>query len=340
VIYTALRDLLWRRRRYMISIVGCGLVFGMSLLMSGLSSAFPLEITRTVDALGAQQFLEPVGVNGPFTGAKAFAASKIPSGALPFAFTTQSANPEHPQAIVLIGVKTGSGEEPKVTSGRQLHGANDALVDDASPFATGTHINLGGHSFTVVGRLTDFSLNAGTPGVVIPIAAIQRDFLNGLPLVTGAIVEHRSSAPPGFHLVNRQQTLADTLLSLGSARQSIDLVKILLWIVAALIVGSVVFLSVIERTTDFAVFKAIGTSTGSIGAGLAIQSVALAVSASAVGIAVGLLLAPEFPIPVAISSGAAILLPVVAIVVGLVASLFGLRRVIRIEPALAFGGHT
>ena len=40
--------------------------------------------------------------------------------------------------------------------------------------------------------------------------------------------------------------------------------RILLWIVAACIVGSIVYVSAIERTRDFAVFKATGASNGSL----------------------------------------------------------------------------
>jgi putative ABC transport system permease protein len=41
---------------------------------------------------------------------------------------------------------------------------------------------------------------------------------------------------------------------------------------------------------------------------------------------------------VAIPRGAYVLLPAVAITIGLLASLAGLRRVVAVDPALAFGG--
>jgi putative ABC transport system permease protein len=99
-----------------------------------------------------------------------------------------------------------------------------------------------------------------------------------------------------------------------------------------------VFLSAVERTRDFAVFKAIGTSTSSMAAGLLLQAVLLSVAASLVGIVLALLLAPAFPMPVDISWRAMVLLPLLAVGVGALASLFGLRRAVRVEPALAFGG--
>ncbi len=56
---------------------------------------------------------------------------------------------------------------------------------------------------------------------------------------------------------------------------SIGLVRILLWIVAATIIGSVLYIQAMERTRDFAVFKATATSSAAIGFGLALQPVIL-----------------------------------------------------------------
>ncbi len=119
---------------------------------------------------------------------------------------------------------------------------------------------------------------------------------------------------------------------------SITIVAVLLWIVAVLIVGSVVYLSALERVRDFAVFKAIGTPTRSILAGLALQALIVSLLAAAVGVVLSKLLAPLFPMVVAVPALAYLLLPVVAIAIGLLASLAGLRRVVAIDPALAFGG--
>jgi putative ABC transport system permease protein len=112
----------------------------------------------------------------------------------------------------------------------------------------------------------------------------------------------------------------------------------MLWIVAALIVGSVIYLSALERTRDFAVFKAVGISTGSVLAGLAVQAVVVAVIAAVLGGLLSLVLAPIFPMTVVIPASAYLLLPVIAIAIGLLASVAGLRRAITVDPALAFGG--
>ena len=50
------------------------------------------------------------------------------------------------------------------------------------------------------------------------------------------------------------------------------------------------------------------------------------------------LLQPTIPLPVTITANAYAALPLVAVVVGVVASLFGVRRAVRTDPALAFSG--
>jgi putative ABC transport system permease protein len=57
-----------------------------------------------------------------------------------------------------------------------------------------------------------------------------------------------------------------------------------------------------------------------------------------VGVIFAQLLAPMFPMTVVVPAGAYLALPVVALVIGLLASAAGLRRAVSVDPALAFGG--
>ena len=130
----------------------------------------------------------------------------------------------------------------------------------------------------------------------------------------------------------------DLLEILGDAVQTINLVRMLLWIVAGLIVGSVVFLSAVERTRDFAVFKAIGAGTGGMAGGVVFQGLTVALASTLVGTALALLIGPTFPMNVTFTAAGLVTMPVIAVTIGLLASLFGLRRAVRVEQALAFGG--
>jgi putative ABC transport system permease protein len=62
------------------------------------------------------------------------------------------------------------------------------------------------------------------------------------------------------------------------------------------------------------------------------------VVAAVLGGVVSLMLVPMFPMRVVVPTSAFLLLPVVGVAIGLLASGAGMRRAVTIDPALAFGG--
>ena len=72
-----LRDLQWRKRRFAIAIVGTGLVFACTLILTGLANGFDVEATRTVDSLGFDHYLIKEGAPGPFLGSAPFSDTEI-----------------------------------------------------------------------------------------------------------------------------------------------------------------------------------------------------------------------------------------------------------------------
>src|SRR5262245_18805413 len=84
MLMAALRDLQWRRRRFLITAIGTALVFAMSLLLSGLSAAFRAEAKDWIASTGADWLLVDAGQAGPLTGFAPIDASRvIEVGALP-----------------------------------------------------------------------------------------------------------------------------------------------------------------------------------------------------------------------------------------------------------------
>jgi putative ABC transport system permease protein len=106
---------------------------------------------------------------------------------------------------------------------------------------------------------------------------------------------------------------------------------------AAGIIATMVYLTALERSRDIAVLKAMGTANSTLFGGMAVQGLALALAAVAVGAFVSLALSPIMPLDVETPTSAYIQMLVIGIVVGLVAALVGLRRAVHIDPALAFG---
>ena len=73
MLLAALRDMQWRKRRFVIAILSTAIIFAMTLVLTGLANGFRTEAQRTVDSLGVDVFLVKDGASGPFVGATPFA---------------------------------------------------------------------------------------------------------------------------------------------------------------------------------------------------------------------------------------------------------------------------
>jgi putative ABC transport system permease protein len=346
----ALRDLQWRRRRFAIAIIGTSVVFGMTLVITGISSGFGTEASRTVDSLNADVWVVGKGASGPFLGSVAMPDSQVTTiAALPGVTRAVATVFERknvvkdgiPTPVNVLGAPAGTLGLPSASPGHSPSRSGEiAISTKLHGYSLGSSVFLGGRSFTVVGMVPDETALGGVPNVYLTLGDAQKVLFAGLPVangiaVSGSLPRH---LPPGFTVVSNQQAENDLLSALTQAKSSISLLALLLWVVAAMIVGSVIYVSVLERQRDFAVFKATGVSSNSILGGLTIQAVVLTLAAAIIGSGVALLLAPAFPVPVSLTLESFLLLPAIAIVIGLVASLAGLRRAVSVDPAVAFGG--
>jgi len=347
LLVAAMRDLQWRRRRVAITVIGTALVFAMGLLMSGLSNAFTVEVTRTLHQTGGDRWVAPTGAVGPFS-----AGVRIPLEALAAAGGIQGVERADPLLFArsvavngsksvdvdIFGVVDGGLGAPAPSKGRLPKATGEAMTA-ANLASVGDKITIGGQPFTVVGTVAKASLLAGSPSVFLRLEDAQAVVTNGANLASMIVTRGvPASLPEGLTSFDIHQATSDLSRPLKNATSSIQFIKVLLWLVAALIVASVVYLSALERSRDFAVFKATGMATGAIATGVMLQAVVIAVAASIVGGIVAVLLAPQFPMEVAISTGALLFMPVLAVIVGVLASLVGVRRIMRIDPATSFGG--
>jgi len=138
--------------------------------------------------------------------------------------------------------------------------------------------------------------------------------------------------------MSNAQVLEDLRRPVDVGAQTIGFLDVLLWAIAAGIIGAILYMSAIERMSDFAVLKAMGASNRFVMTALAMQASIVAITAAAAAMVLAALLGPVFPMPVEIPLIAYPALLIIALVVGLLASAAGLRRAVRVDPASAFGG--
>jgi putative ABC transport system permease protein len=347
----ALRDLQWRRKRFVITIIGTALVFAMSLLMSGLSNSFSVEIDRTLDAQQSEWWVTRNDAAGAFSPGSFLTDADVTtirtgfSDAAPMLYGSATAETKPGSDgnevinVTVFGVQPGElGSPTKVVEGTTELAGGQVIVPRKLGVHVGDTIRVAGVDLAVVGVVDKASLLAGTPTITVSLTDAQRMLLGGQPLSSMVIARGTPSVPADYRVFTKAEARSDLMRPMENPAKSIDFVRILLWVVAGLIIASVVYLNVLERTRDIAVFKATGVSTAAIGAGICLQAVILAVLASLLGIGVALVLTPWFPMDVEIARSSMVQLPLLAIVVGVLAGLVGVRRTTSVAPATAFGG--
>ncbi|MDX6285728.1 MAG: putative transport system permease protein [Frankiales bacterium] len=338
-------DVRMRARQFAIATIGTALVFSMALVIAGLSGGFRAETRRSVEGVGGDGFLVTAGSGGPFTSVSLMPSTVVDQvRRLPgvtradpiLVFQQRFSSPRgFVYGPVIAGPPGGLGAPPVRGLAPLRHG--EAVVDDLAKVKVGETFTIGNERFRAVRRVHGYSILGGLPNVYISLADAQALAFSGRDVETAVAIRGRpTSVPRTLALYTNQQARQDVLDRLGNAVKSIDIFVRLLWLVAAVIIGAVVYLSSLERLRDFAVLKAIGSSSRQLYAGLAAQAVLIALLAAAVAIGLLPLIATFIPIPLAVPVFELYLLPIVAIVVGLLASLSGLRQAVRVDPALAF----
>jgi putative ABC transport system permease protein len=348
MLFTVLRDMQWRRWRFVIAIVVTGLVFAMTLVLTGLSNGFRVEDERTVDSLGIDMFLIKSGANGPFLGSAPFSAAELQMvagapgviAAAPLLYKGATFKTgDSTRDASMFGAPAGGPGMPAISQGRAPSRPDEMAVSSTIGRQVGDELEVGSRKLLIVGVVNNSTALAKTPNLFLTTEGVQQLAYGGQPLVSSiGIRGSLAHIPDGFKIANRTAAVDDLMRPTRVAVEALTIVAVLLWIVAALIVGGVVYLSALERMRDFAVFKAIGVATRSVLAGLVLEAIAVAVLAAAFGAGLSRLLAPLFPMDVIVPASAYPLLAAIAVGVGLLASATAVRRAATVDPALAFGG--
>ena len=112
-------------------------------------------------------------------------------------------------------------------------------------------------------------------------------------------------------------------------------------IIAILVVALFFALITVERIGLYGVLKALGASSSRLFAGVLAQAVLITVFASAVAALAALALAaliPEGSVPFEVSAGRLAFSVLFLLLAAVVGSAFSLRRVLKVDPAIAIGG--
>ena len=341
-----LRDLQWRRRRFVIAVIVAGMAFALNLVMSGILQHMRNESVRTVAMYPNASWVVTHGATGPFTTSQFVSTATVDdvrrgpgvSGASPLLLVRSTIDRLD---VNIIGYELGGLTAPRrLSKGSLAVGRGEAIVDVSLHRHVGDTLTFAGREYRVVATTTNTTFYFSMPTVFLAIDDVQDQFLAGQRLASAIVVtgDRTVVAPPGLDVLTSAQVKADLDRPLATTSQTLDIINGLLRVMAGGTIGAIVYLTVLERTRDFAVFKAIGASAWRMAVGVSLEGVVLSLCAAGVAVVLSTVLAPTFPFPVEIPNRARLELVAVAVAIGVLASLLGVRRVAKVDPALAFGG--
>jgi putative ABC transport system permease protein len=349
-VFLALRDLRFARGRFALMGTVIALISLLVVLLSGLTAGLAAESVSAIRSLPADH----LAFAAPPAGEKAsFSASRLDDRRL-----SALADAPGVRAATPLGVARATADVAGRTSAVTAFGVDpagflsplEAAPDNAlvaSPawlaeqhLAVGDTVRIDGTPMRVAGSRADSSFNH-TPVVWLSLAQWQR-----LDAAAGAATVAALRTGPGFDpaategatILTRDGALA-AVGSYSAENGSLTLMRVLLLVVGALVVGAFFTVWTIQRTPDLAVLKAIGASTGYLVRDAASQALAVLVLGGAVGtgIAVAAGTVASRTVPFVITPATTAVPLALLLAVGMVGALAAVRRIATVDPLTALG---
>jgi putative ABC transport system permease protein len=343
-----LADLRYRYRQFLIAVVGAGVVLAMAVLLSGLADGFRSEIHATVGGVGADRWVLSAQSHGRITAVATFDESAVAQLAQSPGVRRADGIALLPQEVLrvgrrlvtvnVMGVSTHGLGLPRARTGKTLDGNGEIVLDRRAGVAIGTKVQIGATQLRVVGTVRDRTLSAGIPMGYMTLPDVQAALLGGRQVVTAVVTAGvPRSVPAGLTALTNPRIERETLATLASGVSSIEQSRTLMWVVAAIIIAALIYVSALQRVRDFAVLKALGSSSAMLFGSLCLQAVIVTLLAAGLGMGASTFMTGIFKQPVTVPFSAYASLPLIAVIVGLVASLVALRQATGADPAAAFG---
>lgn len=359
------RFLFAERRRAVLTVVGVAAALLLVLVLRGIFAGAIDRVTYYIRTSPADVFVSQAGVRTmhmssstvPTAAVRRLAAVPGVAWVSPIGFTSGSiAGPDGRQLSYLIGydTATGRGGPAHLASGRAPRFGEAVLDEQAAEslgIRLGARVTVLGARLRVVGFSTGGSSITNTTVFVTrsqftairPTPGVSYVLLGTSPGTAPATVAHRLvTAVPAVTAQTREDFAASEARIVTD--MSADLLKLMSTIgllIALAVIALGLMTATLNRIRDYAVLKALGARTRSLAAAVTVQvlwTVALAalVAAGLAQVLAWLLPLTAPAVQITITPAALAQTTLGALVVGLLAALWPLRRVANVDAATAF----
>ena len=330
------RDLQYRRWRIALVVLLISVVITLLFLISGILGQLDHEPTRAVEQIGGERsYVVSSNSSGPLTTPQAVPRSTVNAISGSTVFLMGRAIVDD-QALMLIGLPSRE-IRPELVDGMLPVGGSEMIVDESAGYRVGDVLELGGRETTVVGLTTDTSVLAGLPLAFVPLPRGQSTLASGQDIVSGALVDEPLEVDPDdLRVMSAAEVADDTRTPLASAIDSVSVLRVLLWAVTGVLIGTTIYATATTRVRDVAVLKAVGGRDSFLATALILEAVLIAVVSTGLAAVMQQFARPLFPLTARVSMATWWQVPTTAVVIALIAAVLGVRKVLLTSPAEAF----
>jgi len=369
-----LKDMRYRQARVVLTALGITVLISLILLLGGIMNGMRIQARQYVESTGADIWVSAEGSGGAFIGFSLLNEEYLPTyvgdgliadsaSPLIFAQARPVIHGKQTKAIV-VGYKHGKLGGPKqVTEGKMFAPSKfkeytplataplEVVVDEKMGIEIGEQITIGTDKLRVVGKTKSLMFVLDTPLLFMNTRSAQKVLLADYPHVNMMIAkikaDHESkkvAAAMSAQGVIEARTMGQTIGSIieyyvDEPMKAVQFLRVMLWLAAGIIVGMITYVTMLEKTQEIGVLKAIGASNNYV-MGLLLKQVVLI---SIVGVILGLVLSYVFaaaaPIFVAIHFVESIIVACISFVVCCGSGYLAARKAITVDPMIAFRGE-
>lgn len=371
------KDMRYRQARVVLTALGITVLISLILLLGGIMNGMRIQARQYVESTGADIWISAEGSGGAFIGFSLIVEEYmaplnsgqglVPDSASPliFAQARPTVRGKSTKAIV-VGYKLGKLGGPRQVvpgEGRMFTSSKfedyspedpvpfEVVVDEKMGLEIGEQISIGNEKVRVVGKAKSLMFVLDTPLLFMDVRIAQKVLLGNYPHVNMMIAKVNKNQQPAqvtasFDALEiiEARTLEQTLGNIieyyvDEPMKAVQFLRVMLWLAAGILVGMITYVTMLEKTQEIGVLKAIGASNGYVMA-LLLKQVGLI---SVVGVVLGLILSYVFaaaaPIFVAINFVESMIVAGISFVVCCGSGYLAARKAIAVDPMIAFRGE-
>ena len=370
-----LKDMRYRQARVVLTALGITVLISLILLLGGIMNGMRIQARQYVESTGADLWISAEGSGGAFIGFSlvveeymAFlnaGQGLVPNSASPLVFAQARPNVRGKSTkAIVVGYKLGQLGGPKrAIEGRMFTPSNfkdyrpedpvpyEVVVDEKMGLEIGEQITLGDEKVRVVGKTSSLMFVLDTPLLFMDVRIAQKLLLGNTPHVNMMVAKVNENFPvpevatqydeyETIETRTLQQTVGNIIeYYVDEPMKAVQFLRVMLWLAAGILVGMITYVTMLEKTQEIGVLKAIGAANMYV-MSLLLKQVALM---SAVGVMLGLVLSYVFavaaPIFVAINFVESIIVASISFIVCCGSGYLAARKAITVDPMIAFRGE-